>query len=133
VVEATPFLMPVSAATELLSADKLTGVAVSDADLSCPFRWPFGDAGGDGFVCSDDTDTLGWCRRVLPGSLSAISFRTAFGLSVPENNKNILWRQLCHASAFSDSEGSFLSKFLSLLEKIHAQLTLAPRHISASA
>ncbi len=53
----------VKAATELLSAERLTGGAVSETDLSCPvpaFRWPFGEVGGDGFVCSDETECFGW-------------------------------------------------------------------------
>ncbi len=86
-VELAPFRMVVSVATELLSADRLTGAAVSDADLSWPFRVDFGDAGGDGLVCSDETECFGWCRRVFPGSLRAMSFRTAFGLSVPGEEK----------------------------------------------
>ena len=44
--------MDVSAATELLSADRLTGGAVSEADLSWvdALRGPLGDPGGDGLV-----------------------------------------------------------------------------------
>ena len=49
-VEDPPFRIVVSVATELLSADKLTGAAVSEADLSWPFRSDFGDAVGDGLV-----------------------------------------------------------------------------------
>ena len=88
VVEAPPFLMVVNAATELLSAERLTAGAVSETDLSWPdFRGPFGDGGGDGLVCSDETECFGWWRRrVFPGSLNDISLRTALGLSVPENN-----------------------------------------------
>ena len=49
-VEDPPFRIVVSVATELLSADKLTGAAVSEADLSWPFRSDFGDVVGDGLV-----------------------------------------------------------------------------------
>ena len=83
--------MEVNAATELLSADRLTGGAVSEADLSWvdALRGPLGDPGGDGLVWSDDTECLGWWRRVLPGSLNDINFRTAWGLSVP-----VKWNQI---------------------------------------
>ncbi len=52
VVEAPPLRIVVSAATELLSADRLTGGAVSEADLSWVdvLRGPLGDPGGDGLV-----------------------------------------------------------------------------------
>ena len=87
VVEVPPFRMEVvSTATELLSADRLTGGAVSETDLSWTdaLRGPLGDPGGEGLVCSDETECFGWCRRVLPGSLRDINFRTACGLSVPK-------------------------------------------------
>jgi hypothetical protein len=76
--------MLVRPATELLSADRLTGGAVSETDLSWPFLAALGEQGGEGFVCSDDTECLGWWRRVFPGSLKDINLRTALGLSVPE-------------------------------------------------
>ena len=48
-----------------------------------------GEAGGELFIeCNEDTECLARLCRVFPGSLSAINFRTACGLSVPEKLKS---------------------------------------------
>ena len=77
--------------TELLSADKQTGGVTEQSD--CDLSWPLtflaliggGEAGGEFIEWSEETECFARLWRVFPGSLRDINFRTACGLSVPEN------------------------------------------------
>lgn len=87
-----PLRRPGRLVTELLSAERLILLALSELDLSwpppladlmCLLEGPIGGVGLEGGLLREDVEYLFGFIRVFPGSLSDISFRTACGLSVP--------------------------------------------------